>query len=511
MKSRNKILKFIPIMLMLALSFVNLFIFASYGIEGMNSWPLFNVGYHAVAMLLSIILYFCCIMDGMQRSAHRRKFLLLICLNFLAMAFDSASYFMDGVPSDRYLRNTLLVIVFILDYVIYYLILDYMTSFQEIRMARTVRFTLFAFKVLMVIFGILGIVNLFTPVYFRIDELGHYYRMPLYILNFLYKALVNVVMIAFMILYRKQIKRYKMAPAIGFAFASVLLLLTDQFLDIFYIDYGVILLLLLIFYVILNVENGYKGAVTQKEFATAKNIQASLLPSLFPDFVDVPEFEIYALMSPAREVGSDFYDFFMLDKSHFVFLIGDVSAHDVGGALFMAVSKSMLNMGSQLSKTPAEVLEKVNERIIKGDFTDISTRVWLGFLDICTGQLTYASAGVPKLAVQDQEQGGKFRYEYMPDTPALGVTPSPKYENLEVTLVPGDRLFLFTTGILYSYRRTGETYGNERMFNFLNSSLEKNNEELCKSLQDDVHDFWGKEQQPVDITMLCFTFKQPLR
>ncbi len=510
MGRRKKIINSIPMAIMLGLFVVDLFIYGSGSIEGMDNWSLFNIGYDVIAMFLAIILYICCILDGMQKASDRWKFLLLIFFDFTCMALDSATYFMNGIPALRYVQNTLMAFVFLLDFVIYYLILEYVTILMDIRKERTIRINLFLFWIGMIVFNVMSFVNLFTPVFYEIDAMGVYCRGPLYIIADLYRCLVAVAIFFIVFLTRNRVKRYKLVAAAGFSIATIVLMITDEFFDILYIDYGVILLLLLIFYFIINVENGDRGAVTDREFATAKRIQTGLLPNLFPDFVDVPEFEIYALMSPAREVGGDFYDFFMLDEKHFAFLIGDVSSHDVGGALFMAVSKSMLNMGSQLSKTPAEVLNGINRRILDSDFNDMHTRVWLAFLDISTGHLIYSGAGIPKLAVQDQEINGEFRYEFLPETPALGEEAEPGYENMEVDLVPGDRIFLFTRGILSACRKNGETYGNERMLGFLNRNLEKNNEELCKVVQDDITEFWGEEHQPVDITMLCFTFKQPL-
>ncbi len=508
MERRKKIFNFIPMAIMLGLFVVDLFIFGSNDVEWMNNWSLFNIGYNVIAMFLAIILFICCVLDGMQSASDRWKFLLLIFFDFICMALDSATYFMEGVPSLRYVQNTAMSIVFLLDFVIYYLILEYVTILMDIRKERTIRINLFLFWIGMIGFGVMAILNLFTPVFFEIDAMGYYGRGPLYVLTNVFRVLIALAIFVILSVYRKRVKLYKIAAAAIFSIATIILMIADEFFDILYIDYGVILLLLVIFYVIINVENGDRGAVTDREFATAKSIQAGLLPNLFPDFVNVPEYEIYALMSPAREVGGDFYDFFMLDEKHFAFLIGDVSSHDVGGALFMAISKSMLNMGSQLSKTPAEVLNGVNKRILDSDFNEMHTRVWLAFLDISTGHLMYSGAGIPKLAVQDQEIKGEFRYEFLPATPALGETVEPGYKDLEVDLVPGDRIFLFTSGILSACRKSGETYGNERMLGFLNRNLDKNNEELCRVLQDDITEFWGEEHQPVDITMLCFTFKK---
>ncbi len=489
--------------------FVVLFIFGRYGVEDIKSPSLFNAGYFLMAMLLAIVLFACGLLDRTQKKATRRVFFMLLVFDFLAMAADSSSYFLDGRPA---LRNAQLfgeTVAYGLDYLMYYLAVVYIMQLLELDREKLSIIMRRMFAVPCFILSGLAVLNLFMPVFFWVDENGIYSIGPLALLNTCFKAVIPVIFIIIAVVYRKRLNGYHIAALMVFTVAILILVLVDMFADDFYLDYGVILLLVLIMYVILNLQNGNKGAVTQMEFDTAKKIQTSILPNLFPDFVDVPEFEIYALMTPAREVGGDFYDFFMLDENRIAFLIGDVTSHDVGGALFMAVSKSMLNMGSQLGGTPADVLNGVNKRFKDADYQSMKARVWLGFLDTRTGHLVYTGAGIPRLAVQDQEVDGKFRFELFADTPPLGEAANPGYLDQEVNLVPGDRIFLYTEGVPSSLDASKERFGEERLLAVLNENLEKDNETLLKSVQQSVDDFIGAGHQTSDITMLGFTFKRP--
>ncbi len=508
MGNKRKILYLLAIAVMLLMFIGSMTLCGIFGVEEMDGVDVFNIGYDMIAMLLSLVLFICCILDGMQNDSDRGTFLLLIFFDLIAMALDGISYCLEGNPALRYFHNIFMAGVFLLDYLLYYLILKYQTMILDIRNERSVMIVLKMFKYITAFLGFFALVNIFTPIYYEIDAMGQYSQAAYYFVNSSYRVVVPLAGFALLLAYRKQIKPFRIAAVVGYDILTIVLVIIEYYVG-FYIDYGVILLLLFVFYMILNVENGNKGAVMKRELAIAKRIQAGLLPNVSPDYVDIPEFEIYTQMTPAREVGGDFYDFFMLDDTHFAFLLGDVSVHNVGGSLFMAISKAMLNMASRSEATPADALNDVNKRIKDGNYNNMCAKVWLAFLDISTGHLVYSGAGIPRIAVQDQEVYGVFRYECPPETPALGETAEFVYYNMEADLVPGDRVFIFSDGVISSGQKKGKIYGYDRLLDFLNKNLDKNNEELCHAVQNNIKEFCGEENQHTDVTMLCCTFKQP--
>lgn len=489
--------------LMLAASLVS---YGYFGIQDMDSVSLFNVGYDITAMLLSIILFICCLLDGMQKSNGRRVFLMLIFLNFCAMVLDSGSFFQDGKPEFRDFQNLSMAVAFMLDFIVFYLVLVYLTTMLELRNEMGVKVLLVIFGIVTLGFAVSAIVNYWTPIYYVVDEAGLYHRTLFHDANTLFKLVVSAIIYILILAYSRRLRMTQMLAAAGYSFALDVLIFCDMFISRFDIDYSVILLLLLIMYLILNVQNGDRSAVKQMELETARNIQSSMLPNLFPDYVDVPEFDIYAVTSPARDVGGDFYDFFMLDEKHFAFLIGDVSSGGVGGALFMAVCKSLINMRSQMGGTPSEVLKEVNNRIARSDYHFVRARVWLGFLNIENGRMIYSHAGISKQAVKEKESTA-FRYQEYEATPSIGAEPDTEYTDGEMTLLPGERIFLFTEGIPLSKDRNGRVFGYERVIRVLDDNQHISNKELCAQMQQEVDLFVGVEEQAHDITMLGFTYK----
>ncbi|MEG0839022.1 MAG: SpoIIE family protein phosphatase [Hydrogenoanaerobacterium sp.] len=239
------------------------------------------------------------------------------------------------------------------------------------------------------------------------------------------------------------------------------------------------------------------------ELDVAKHIQASMLPSIFPAFPERPELDIYATMTPAREVGGDFYDFFLIDDDHLGMVMADVSGKGVPAALFMVIAKTLIKNVSQTGLSPKAVLEKVNKQLCVGNEVDMFVTVWLGILEISTGKMLCANAGheypVIKRANED--------YELLKDKHGfvLAGLEHSRYTEYELQMHQGDRIFLYTDGVPEATNTDNELYGTDRMIYTLNLHKECACEELLAAIQQDVNDFAGQAPQFDDITMLCLT------
>ena len=176
------------------------------GIEDMDSAGLFGFGYNAIAMLLALVLFVCCILDGMQKDSDRGTFLLLLFFDLIAMALDSFSYCIKGIPALRDVQIVSQAIVFCLDYVLYYQILKYQTMILGVRNTRAVRIVLDVFQGISVFLGITAIANIFTPIYFEINAMGEYSEAAYYYVNSSYRLLVPLAGLCFLVNYHKQIK-----------------------------------------------------------------------------------------------------------------------------------------------------------------------------------------------------------------------------------------------------------------------------------------------------------------
>lgn len=241
------------------------------------------------------------------------------------------------------------------------------------------------------------------------------------------------------------------------------------------------------------------------ELSLAAKIQAAMLPHEFPPFPDRNEFDIYAVMDPAREVGGDFYDFFLIDDDHLCLEIADVSGKGIPGALFMMVSKIILQSCAMLGKSAAEILTKTNEAICSNNQEGMFVTVWLGILELSTGRLTAANAGHEYPAIKRAD--GK--YELFKDKHGfvIGGMEGLKYKEYELQLNPGDRIFVYTDGVPEATSPDMVLFGTDRMIEALNRDPEASPEQTLKNVSDAVDGFVKTAEQFDDLTMLCFHYK----
>ena len=242
------------------------------------------------------------------------------------------------------------------------------------------------------------------------------------------------------------------------------------------------------------------------ELALATRIQADMLPNVFPPFPDRTEFDLYATMTPAKEVGGDFYDFFLADEDHLVLLIADVSGKGIPAALFMMASMILLDNAAMTVCEPGRVLEIVNEQICGNNREEMFITVWLGVLEISTGILTAANAGHEFPALR--QGGGPFRLFHDKHGFVVGGLDGMKYRTYTLRLEPGDKLFLYTDGVAEAGDGDNAMFGMDRMLAALNQTPDAAPERLLSAVKDAVDSFVQGAPQFDDMTMLCLEYKE---
>ena len=242
------------------------------------------------------------------------------------------------------------------------------------------------------------------------------------------------------------------------------------------------------------------------ELSLAARIQAAMLPHIFPPFPGRSEFDIYAGMDPAKEVGGDFYDFFLVDDDHLCIVMADVSGKGVPAALFMMASKIILQSCAMLGGSPGEILTKTNEAICSNNQEEMFVTVWLGILEISTGKLTAANAG-HEYPVLQKAPGGPF--ELMKDKHGfvIGGMAGIKYKEYELQLAPGTKIFLYTDGVPEATAADGNMFDTERMLAALNREPHAAPEQILRNVRVSVDDFVKDAEQFDDLTMLCIEYK----
>ena len=241
------------------------------------------------------------------------------------------------------------------------------------------------------------------------------------------------------------------------------------------------------------------------ELSLANRIQKSMLPGIFPAFPERKEFDIFACMRTAKAVGGDFYDFFLIDENHLCLVMADVSGKGIPAALFMMASKIILDSCAMLGKTPAEILSKTNQAISSKNAEEMFVTVWLGILDISTGELTAANAGheYPMLMQSD----GKFEPVLDKHGLFIGAIDGAKYTEYTLKLQPGAKLFLYTDGVTEATNADGEMFGTDRTVAALNTYADSAARELLHNMQNSIDSFVKEAEQLDDIAMLCLEYR----
>ena len=236
------------------------------------------------------------------------------------------------------------------------------------------------------------------------------------------------------------------------------------------------------------------------ELDMAKKIQADQLPS---DFPDRKEFDIYASMTPAKEVGGDFYDLFFVDDDHLALVIADVSGKGVPAALFMMMSKNIIHNLASMGLSPKEVMESANRTICANNKQRMFVTVWLGILEISTGRVTAVNAGheIPFV----KQPGGEFELFEDPHGLMVGAFKTAKYQQYEFTLQKGGTLFVYTDGVAEATNAEDEMFGTDRLKQALDKDKNASPKQLLETVHSDVDAFVGSAEQFDDLTMLGLT------
>ena len=237
------------------------------------------------------------------------------------------------------------------------------------------------------------------------------------------------------------------------------------------------------------------------ELNVATQIQADMLPSIFPPFPDRSEFDIYATMTPAKEVGGDFYDFFLIDDDHLAMVMADVSGKGVPAALFMVIAKTLIKNHAQLGEySPSKVLMSANEQLCEGNEAELFVTVWMAILEISTGKGKAANAGHEHPALRRKD--GKFELIEYRHSPAVATMEGIRFKEHDFELHPGDSLFVYTDGVAEATDAHNELFGGERMIEALNKNPDASPKEMLANVKASVDEFVGEAPQFDDITML---------
>lgn len=248
------------------------------------------------------------------------------------------------------------------------------------------------------------------------------------------------------------------------------------------------------------------SARIDKELEFAKNIQASALPTIFPAFPNKTEFDIHATMTPAKEVGGDFYDFYFVGENTLAFLIADVSGKGIPAAMFMMTAKTLIKNLAETGIPVEEVMTRANDELCNMNDTGMFVTAWLGEINLNTGLLSFVNAGHNPPLIK--RNAGNYEYLKARSGLVLAGMEGIKYRRNEINLLPGDCLYLYTDGVTEATNSDIKLYGEDRLLDTINTIDVTSCEDMCKSIKSSVDSFVNGAEQFDDITMLSFALKE---
>jgi sigma-B regulation protein RsbU (phosphoserine phosphatase) len=242
----------------------------------------------------------------------------------------------------------------------------------------------------------------------------------------------------------------------------------------------------------------------QEELNVGRDIQMSMVPDCFPAFPDRDEFDIHGLLQPAREIGGDFYDFFFVDLDRLCVCVGDVSGKGVPAALFMALTKTMIKSTAQEDHAPASIMTRVNDEISQDNPSSMFITLFLGVLDLASGEFCYTNAGHPYPYLKRAD--GQLETLQRVHGPVVGAMDGLAYGEDRVQLAQDDRLLIFTDGITEAMDPDDQLYGEQRVIKHLKVAPDGDCATLTKATLEAVEQFAGEAEQADDITVLAVKY-----
>lgn len=472
------------------------------GFDNMENRWIFSIGADLFCLAISVMLSFSCVLNYKKRNEHTRVFVILLTVSAFSLFLDATTWLLQGIAPFRSVNRVVYVLHYATGVVLVYLFWQYIR--RVLKMDNGLMETADGILNLLLIPSLLlCVVNLFYPLYFTIDENGFFFHTDKWYISQVYLCFALLIVILELLMSQTS-KRDRMVAVSFIAIPLVNQLITSMFSEIT-TQYAAMLVAIVLIYGVLFADREKKISTTETELGVATRIQADMLPNEFPFLPERVEFDLYASMTPAKEVGGDFYDFFMVDDNHLALVMADVSGKGIPAALFMMSSKILIKNHAMTGGSPGAVLRAVNNQICENNREEMFVTVWLGILDLRNGKLVSANAGHEYPVLKTPE--GDFELIRGKHSFVIGGMEGMKFRESEMTLEPGSKLFLYTDGVPEAENQNEEQYGYERFLKALNSKKDGTPEELLDVVRGSVKAFVQDHVQFDDLTMLCVHYK----
>ena len=459
---------------------------------------LYDCGVDTIGTFICAALFYGTMKQDGEGTMEFRSLNVMVSANFV---LNFLMYYTVRIPEYNGFTFTFILLNKLLDLGIIYYFYQYVKKTLGFE-GRLARWADKLIPVLLVFENLVVLSNIIGPTTFFVNDSGSYQNTGVPLAEDVF--LIVTSLLTTILIIRSESPRSQKIAALTFIFLPLIIFLTTMGEYGNASQYGMTLMSLVIMYCIIFNYNSGKLQATQTELNMATEIQASMLPSIFPAFPNREEFDLYASMDPAKEVGGDFYDFFMVDEDHLGIVIADVSGKGVPAALFMMISKTVVQNFAMLGFGAAETLNKANEALCAQNKMQMFVTTWIGILELSTGKMTCASAGHEYPAVYHE---GKFELLKDKHGLVLGGMDGARYKEYDIRLDKGDKIFVYTDGVPEATSANTELFGTDRMIDALNKNAEAIPYDILKNVRAAVDDFVGAAEQFDDLTMLCLEYR----
>ena len=471
------------------------------------SFSIINISADLCSMALGYVLFICSVVDRSHNEDNLNTYLLLLFTCYCTAFLDEVCWLVDGKISKMAMNMVANTFYFMGAPILAFLFWRYVVSYLDVENIHIKRVNLFLAGGLIISILVRGL-NPLYGYYFNIKPDGFYQRGEYYLISNLYPYSTMVLTLILVFIARKRFKMYQIVILYLYAFFPLAVGVLTVFTYGLSLSSPVIMLVLLLMYCILNVIQSRDRSIYDSELQMANAIQEGMLPHTFPPYPERTEFDLFASMNPAKDVGGDFYDFYMPDDDHLVVTIADVSGKGIPAALMMMVTKTLLkNRCLSDFRDCANILASVNNQFCENNELDMFVTVWIGVLTLPTGKLRYAEAGHEYPAIM--RSGKKFELIKDRHSPPLGCMKGIKYTEKTTVLNPGDILYVYTDGVTEANNSRHEMFGEKRMLKALDNASGADMMTLSKSIVDSITKFIDGSEQFDDITMLGLKYNGP--
>ena len=466
---------------------------------------IFSIAFDISGMFVGEVILICSIIDDAKHSHEDLIFFTtILVVTFVLLFLDEAAWLVDGVQGGRICNIFVNTVYYALGQFLAFVFWYYIASILGSQKPSVVFIT----KIVngaFIVFLLSVLFNAKFGYYFSVDSHNLYQREMFNSVSYLFAHGVLLVSFFAVMKNRALFDFHQLIAIMVYILLPFVVSFALMFIYEYSFLYSSIMLATLVMYCMLNVSRSKQTARADYDLHLAAKIQSDALPKDFPAFPNRNEFDVFACMIPARDIGGDFYDFFMIDDDRLALVIADVSGKGMPAALFMMAAKNLIKSVCRIRRDdPADILETVNRQLCDGNEESFFITAWFGILTISSGELQYANAGHEHPAIC--RKGASYNLRKEKHGLPLAIEKDAVYKNESIRLNKGDMVYLYTDGVTDSRNAEGVLFGEKRLVEALNRETNIDVNKVVENVLWNIDGFIGEALQHDDITMLILQY-----